>query len=108
MGTPTSGEWATAFHDKQNTWMITTDHSKSYNTPDTPVASISHAKIPYSAVGGRDFSEERASAYLMAQSKNLRDCLESVVNARGLSPAERKELRQRAIHILALADEGSS
>ena len=105
MGTPTPGDWSTAFHTNQNTWMITTDNERQHNTPDHPVASISYAWLPNSAVGGRDFSEERANAYLMTQAKNLRDCLEAVVNARGLSTVERNELRRRAIHILALADD---
>ena len=104
MGTPTPGNWSTAFHAKQNTRMITADHGRKHNSPDKPVASISHANIPNSAVGGRDFSEERVNAYLMTQAKNLRDCLEAVINASGLTIAERKELRRRAVHILALAD----
>ena len=83
MGTPTSGDWSAAFHAKQNTWMITTDHDRKHNTPDHPVASISYAWLQNSAVVGRDFSEERSNAHLMAQAKNLRDCLDAVVNAGG-------------------------
>ena len=111
MDRTTAGNWYAVFHEPTGSWMVVTDRDRrpGRNVPDHVVVTIlaawmSHGDSSYEQRG----VEERANAKLIAQAKEMRNCLMELVVATPLSREQILDLKSKAQSLLKQIEQGET